>query len=147
MFRVVLIQGIADSTFNEESFLVEEAFFFTIKIPSYYVVYNKEEEIIGIVPSDYNMFFKVDEHNNFEDIDMENVIRLFEMDEHFYLVGTRNDSEKVNMICSKQISEFRLVEDNPISIPFTNKAFDSDGIVVFKNMNSLADSIDFDAIY
>ena len=147
MFRVVLIQGVADETFDEESFNVEEAFFFTIEIASYYMVMNRSSEVIGIIPSDYNLFFKVDEHYNLEDIDMENVLRLYKMGEDFKILGTRSDENKVSLISSREISEFRLVEDEPLSIPFTNKAFDSDGIVVFKNISSLAESLDLDMPY
>lgn len=147
MFRVVLIQGVADETFDEESFIVEEAFFFTINISSYYMVMNKSAEVIGIIPSDYNLFFKVDEHYNLEDIDMENVLRLFNMGEDFKILGTKSDQNKVNLISSRDIAEFKLVEDEEICIPFTNKAFDSDGIVVFKNISSLAESLDLDIRY
>jgi len=147
MFRVVLIKGLTPTAFREDSFLVEEAFFFTIQTSSYYTVFNKDREIIGIIPTDYNLFFKVDDHNNFEDIDMENVIRLFNMGTTFYLVGTTNNSHKVELICSNDISEFKLVENDPINIPFTNKAFDSDGIVVFKNISSLAESINVEDLY
>lgn len=141
MFRVVLIQGVIDELFNEESFVVEEAFFFTIKSNSHYVVYNVHDEIIGVIPSDYNLFFKIDEFENLEDIDIPNLLRLFEMGEDFQLVGTRTDSKHVKLIPSRYIKEFRLVEDEPINIPFTNKAFDSEGIVVFKNIASLIESI------
>jgi len=141
MFRVVSINGIPNENFDEECFQVEEAFFFTIKIPSYYMVYNKKAEVIGVIPTDYNLFFKVDDYNNFEDIDMGNVLRLFKLGDEFFIVGTSNNSKKVNLISSKNISEFRLIEDSPINIPFTNKAFDSEGIIVFKNMASLAESI------
>ena len=144
MFRIVLIQDIVNDAFNEDCFVVENAFFFTIKIPSYYRVINKEEEIIGVIPSDYNLFFKVDDHDTFEDIDMENIKRLFDSNTPFQLIGTKNNSSKVNIVFSKEILEFKLIEDNPICIPFTNKAFDSEGIVVFKNINSLAESIDLD---
>lgn len=145
MFRVVLIQGVADETFDEESFSVEEAFFFTIEISSYYMVFDRKSEIIGIIPSDYNLFFKVDEHCNLEDIDMTNVLRLYNMGEDFKILGTRSDANKVSLISSREIGEFRLVEDEPINIPFTNKAFDSDGIVVFKNISSLAESLNLDS--
>ena len=141
MFRVVSIQNIGYDEFNEESFLVEEAFFFTIKTSSYYIVYNHEEEIIGIIPHDYNLFFKVDGHQSLEDVDIPNLIRLFNMGEHFYIVGTKNNSQKACLIPSSSIKEFKFVEGDNINIPFTNKAFDSDGIVVFKNMGSLAESI------
>jgi len=141
MYRVVSIQGIVNENFDEECFNIEEAFFFTIKIQSYYIVYNKNSEVIGIIPMGYNLFFKVDEYDNFEDIDMENVLRLFHMNEHFVIVGTKDASKKVNLIYSRDISEFKLVEDEPINIPFTNKAFDSEGIIVFRNMSSLAESI------
>lgn len=147
MFRVVTIHDILDGEFNEESFVVEEAFFFTIKAPSYYVVYNKMAEIIGMIPTDYNLFFKVDHHGGFEDIDMENVVRLFNMGDKFKLVGTKSGSNKVTLIDSEDIARFQLVEDDPINIPFTNKAFDCEGIVVFKNMNALADSLDIEDIY
>jgi hypothetical protein len=55
MFRVVTIHDILDGSFNEDSFVVEEAFFFTIKSSPYYVIYNKMAEIIGLVPSDYDL--------------------------------------------------------------------------------------------
>lgn len=147
MFRVVTIHDILDGTFNEDSFVVEEAFFFTIKSSPYYVIYNKMAEIIGMVPSDYNLFFKVDHHGGFEDIDMENVIRLFQAGEKFKLVGTKSNSNKVTLIDSEDIARFHLVEDDYINIPFTNKAFDCEGIVIFKNMASLADSLNIEDIY
>lgn len=144
MFRVVLIDGVADETFDEESFSVEEAFFFTIEISSYYMILDRKSEVIGIIPVGYNLFFKVDEHYNLEDIDMDNVLRLYNMGEDFKLLGTRSDENKVTLISSREISEFRLVEDETLSIPFTNKAFDSDGVVVFKNISSLAESLNLD---
>ncbi len=144
MFRVVLIDGIAYETFDEESFSVEEAFFFTTEISSYYMILDRKSEVIGIIPVGYNLFFKVDEHYNLEDIDMENVLRLYNMGEDFKLLGTRSDENKVTLISSREISEFRLVEDETLSIPFTNKAFDSDGVVVFKNISSLAESLNLD---
>ena len=144
MFRVVLIDGIAYETFVEESFSVEEAFFFTTEISSYYMILDRKSEVIGIIPVGYNLFFKVDEHYNLEDIDMENVLRLYNMGEDFKLLGTRSDENKVTLISSREISEFRLVEDETLSIPFTNKAFDSDGVVVFKNISSLAESLNLD---
>lgn len=144
MFRVVLIDGIAYETFDEESFSVEEAFFFTTEISSYYMILDRKSEVIGIIPVGYNLFFKVDEHYNLEDIDMENVLRLYNMGEDFKLLGTRSDENKVKLISSREISEFRLVEDETLSIPFTNKAFDSDGVVVFKNISSLAESLNLD---
>ena len=144
MFRVVLIDGVAYETFDEESFSVEEAFFFTTEISSYYMILDRKSEVIGIIPVGYNLFFKVDEHYNLEDIDMENVLRLYNMGEDFKLLGTRSDENKVTLISSREISEFRLVEDETLSIPFTNKAFDSDGVVVFKNISSLAESLNLD---
>lgn len=144
MFRVVIIDGVANETFDEESFSVHEAFFFTIETSSYYLILDRKSEVIGIIPVGYNLFFKVDEHYNLEDIDMENVLRLYNMGEEFKLLGTRSDENKVSLISSRDISEFRLIEDEPISIPFTNKAFDSDGVVVFKNISSLAESLNLD---
>lgn len=144
MFRVVLIDGVAYETFDEESFSVEEAFFFTTEISSYYMILDRKSEVIGIIPVGYNLFFKVDEHYNLEDIDMDNVLRLYNMGEDFKLLGTRSDENKVTLISSREISEFRLVEDETLSIPFTNKAFDSDGVVVFKNISSLAESLNLD---
>lgn len=141
MFRVASIQGIINEHFDEECFKIEEAFFFTIKIQSYYVVYDITSEVIGIIPTGYNLFFKADEYTNFEDVDMENILRLFDMNVEFLIVGTKDASNKVNLISSKNISDFKLVEDKPISIPFTNNAFDSEGIIVFRNMSSLAESI------
>ena len=143
MFRVIKIVDIVDSALNEDSLLVEDSFFFTIKIPNYYVVYNKKAEIIGTIPLDYNMFFKIDDTPYFEDIDIENVLRLFKQGVHFSLVGTKEGSNKIILIDSDDIARFELVEeDEHFSIPFTNNAFDSDGIVIFKNMNSLSDSIE-----
>lgn len=141
MFRVVQIQGTIDELFNEESFTVEEAFFFTIKADSHYIIYDIRDEIIGIVPSNYNLFFKIDDFENLEDIDMPNMIRLFEMGEDFKLVGTSVQSKKAHLIPSSIIKEFKFVEDEEINIPFTNKAFDSEGVVVFKNITSLLESI------
>jgi hypothetical protein len=141
MFRSVAIQGVQSENFDEECFRLEEAFFFTITIPSYYMVFNKNSEVIGIIPTGYNLFFTVDNYKNFEDIDMENVLRLFNANDDFSIVGTRDDSKKIILIHSSTISEFRMIEDKPINIPFTNRAFDSEGIVVFKNMSSLAEAI------
>lgn len=141
MFRAVSIQGMHSENFDEECFHLEDVFFFTISIPSYYVVYNKAGDVIGIIPTGYNLFFKVDDYRNFEDIDMENVLRLFNAGDDFSIVGARNDSKKITLIHSSTISEFRMVEDRPINIPFTNRAFDSEGIVVFKNMSSLTEAI------
>ena len=139
MFRVVKI---VDSTFDEESLVVEDAFFFTINVPSYYVIYNKMADIIGTIPIDYNMFFKIDNSSTFEDVDMENVLRMFNHGMNFSLVGTKMGKNKVHMIESEDIARFELVEDDSFQIPFTNQAFDSDGVVIFKNMSSLADSIE-----
>lgn len=147
MFRVVVIKSLTDTTFKEDSFLVEEAFFFTIKTSSYYTVFNNEKEVIGIIPIDYNLFFKVDDNNTFEDIDMENILRLFDANIPFYIVGTTSNSHKISLISSETISEFKLIENDFIKIPFTNKAFDSDGIVVFKNMSSLVESICREDLY
>jgi hypothetical protein len=148
MFRVITIHDILDGDFNEESFELSEAFFFTIKVDSYYAIYNKSAEIIGIVPSDYNMFFRVEhDHSSFEDVDMPNVLRLFEQGDGFSLIGTKSKTNKVRLIHSCDIARFELVEDSPIQIPFTNRAFDSEGIVVFKNMNALADSLDLEDLY
>jgi hypothetical protein len=142
MFRVIKIGDIMDGSLDEESMLVEDAFFFTISVPNYYAVYNHAGEIIGRIPLDYFMFFKIDGSPVFEDIDMENALRLHEQGDEFQIVGTKANSHKVKMISSSDILKFELVEDNPIQIPFTNSAFDSEGIVIFKNMNSLADSLD-----
>jgi len=139
MFRVVKI---VDSTFDEESLVVEDAFFFTIDVPSYYIIFNKMAEVIGTVPIDYNMFFKIDDSPTFEDVDIENVLRMFNQGISFSLIGTEMGTNKVHLIDSNDIAKFELIEDDNFKIPFTNQAFDSDGVVVFKNMNSLADSID-----
>lgn len=147
MFRVVTIHDILDGDFNEQSFIVEDAFFFTIKIPNYYVIYNHQDEIIGLIPSEYNLFFKVDHQSGFEDIDAFNLIRLYSMGDKFKIVGTKADSRKAILIESDDIARFELVEDDPINIPFTNKAFDSEGVVVFKNMASLSDALDIEDMY
>jgi hypothetical protein len=142
MFRVIKLGDIMDGALNEESMIVEDAFFFTINTPNYYVVYNTSAEVIGKIPLDYFMFFKIDGSPYFEDIDIENALRLFDQGIEFQIVGTKADSHKIHMVNSRDILKFELVEENPIQIPFTNSAFDSEGIVIFKNMNSLADSID-----
>jgi len=139
MFRVVKI---VDSTFDEESLVVEDAFFFTIDVPSYYIIFNKMAEVIGTVPLDHNMFFKIDNSSTFEDVDMENVLRMFNQGITFSLIGTEMGKNKVHLIDSSDIARFELIEEDNFKIPFTNQAFDSDGVVVFKNMNSLADSIE-----
>lgn len=143
MFRVIKISDIMDGALDEESMVVEDAFFFTIKIPNYYLVYNRSADIIGRIPLDYNMFFKIGNTPYFEDIDMANLVRLYEDGMSFELVGTVEGSNKISLIESSDIARFELIEGDLISIPFTNQAFDSEGIVIFKNMNSLADSIDF----
>ncbi len=142
MFRVVKIVDIVDSSLDEDSLVVEDAFFFTIKVPSYYVIYNKMAEIVGTIPIDYNMFFKIDNSRTFEDVDMENILRMYNQGMDFSIVGTKEGKNKVILIQSKDIARFELVEDDEFEIPFTNEAFDSDGVVIFKNMNSLADSIE-----
>lgn len=148
MFRVITINDILDGDFNEESFEVSEAFFFTIKSDIYYTIYNKLDEVIGVIPPEYNMFFRVEyDHASFEDIDILNVIRLFDQGVGFSLIGTKYGTNKVKLVNSSDISRFELVEDAPIQIPFTNRAFDSEGIVIFKNMNALADSLDIDTMY
>lgn len=142
MFRVIKIGDIMDGSLDEEAMIVEDAFFFTISSPNYYVIYDKAGDVIGRIPLDYFMFFKIDGSPYFEDIDMENALRLHEQGMEYQLVGTRADSHKIKIISSHDILKFELVEDNPMQIPFTNSAFDSDGVVIFKNMNSLADSLD-----
>lgn len=144
MFRVIKIGDIMDGALDEESMIVEDAFFFTISAPNYYVFYNRAGDVIGRVPLDYHMFFKIDGSPYFEDIDMENVVRLFDQGMSFDFVGTRINSHKIKMVSSDELLKIELVEDNPIQIPFTNSAFDSDGIVIFKNMNALADSLNPD---
>lgn len=142
MFRIIKIGDILDGEFDEESLTVEDAFFFTISCQNYYVLYNNVDEVIGKIPTDHFMFFKIDGCSYFEDIDMENALRLHKQGLEYQIVGTRNNNHKIKMISSNDISRFELVEDQPIQIPFTNSAFDSEGIVIFKNMNALADSLD-----
>jgi len=146
MFRAVKIIDIIDGSLNEESLIVEDAFFFTIKVQNYYLFYNKMAEVIGVVPMDYNMFFKIDHSNIFEDIDMENLLRLYNHKMDFSIVGTKEGSNKVTIIKSSDIARIELIEDEDMVVPFTNDAFDSEGIVIFKNMNSLADSIKLDQL-
>lgn len=142
MFKVVKIIDISENGLTEESLFVEDSFFFTIKVPNYYVIYDKNAEIIGTAPLDYNLFFTVKGSSTFEDVDMENILRMFNQGMDFQLVGTKEGSHKVHLIDSKDIAKFVLIEDDPdFSIPFTSNAFDSDGLVIFKNMNALADSI------
>lgn len=142
MFRVIKIGDIVDGTLDEESMTLQDAFFFTIKNQNYYLVYDKAGEIIGKIPLDYFMFFKIDDSPYFEDIDIENALRLHEQGIKYQIVGSTEDSHKIKLINSMDIAKFELIEDSPMHIPFTNSAFDSDGIVIFKNMNSLADSLD-----
>ena len=144
MFKSLTIVDIFDGDFNEECMVVEESFFFTTKIESFYNIYNKNNELIGLVPSDYNLFFRIDNSPSFEDIDMFNIIRFYEQGISFELVGTKEGSNKVDIIDSSTIGRFELIEDQIIHIPFTNKAFDSEGIIVFKNMKSLADDMDIE---
>jgi len=145
MFRIVSINDLADGEFSEDSMSVDEAFFFTIDLDSYYEVYNKNDEIIGIIPKEYNMIFKIaDGADGFEDIDMYNLLRLHAQGVKFEIVGTQEGSKKIKMIKSNDILRFELIEDSVISVPFTNQAFDSEGIVIFKNVLSLAESIDMD---
>jgi len=146
MFRAVKIIDIIDGSLNEESLVVEDAFFFTIKVQNYYLFYNKMAEVIGVVPMDYNMFFKIDNSNVFEDIDMENLLRLYNRQMDFSIVGTKEGSNKVTIVKSSEIARIELIEDEDMTVPFTNDAFDSEGIVIFKNMNSLADSIKLDQL-
>jgi len=142
MFRVVKIVDIIDGSLNEESMVVEDAFFFTIDITNYYRIYNKTADIIGIIPMDYNLFFKIDNSPVFEDIDMANIVRLHQQGVDFQLAATAENSNKVKLIQSSDIARFELIENDILKIPFTNQAFDSEGVVIFKNMNSLADSME-----
>jgi len=142
MFKIVKIQEIEDGLLDEESLVVEDAFFFTIPTTTYYRIYNKKIEVIGTVPIDYNMFFRVDNSPVFEDIDLENLLRLFDRGEHFSLVGTKEGKKDVILIDSSDIARFELIEDDDLQIPFTSNAFDSDGIVIFKNMMALSDTLE-----
>ena len=112
MFRVVTIHDILDGTFNEDSFVVEEAFFFTIKSSPYYVIYNKMAEIIGMVPSDYNLFFKVDHHGGFEDIDMEKLIRKRNDYMHSRKLISVNSQEIVSWF-AKLLKMIEIIENPP----------------------------------
>jgi len=50
------------------------------------------------------------------------------------------------LIDSNDIARIELIEGGEYTIPFTNQAFDSDGVVVFKNMNALIDSVEIMAL-
>ncbi len=140
MFRAVSLMEM-EGELNEESMVLEDTFFFTINISDYYVIYNKSVDIIGVVPIDYNMFFKVEFSEAFEDVDMENLLRLHEDGTKFNLIGS-GKGNKPKLINSEDIAKIELIEDGEFTIPFTNQAFDSDGVVVFKNMNALIDSVE-----
>lgn len=141
MFRVVKISDVMDGALDEESLHVEDAFFFTIKVDEYYLVYDKNAEIIGRIPVEYNVFFRIEKYPYFEDTDMTNLLRMFNDGVKFELVGTSANSNKISVIKSEDIAKFYLVTEDTIEIPFTNQPFDSEGIAIFKNMNALADSL------
>jgi len=145
MFRAVSLMDM-EGELNEESMLLEDTFFFTINIQDYYILYNRLVEVIGVVPLDYNLFFKVEGSYSFEDVDMENLTRLHKDGTHFKLIGS-GKSLKPQLIDSNDIARIELIEDGEYTIPFTNQAFDSDGVVVFKNMNALIDSVELKSIY
>lgn len=145
MFRSVSLMYL-EGELTEESMLLEDTFFFTINIPDYYMIFNRSTDVIGVVPMDYNMFFKVEGSHTFEDVDMANLLRLHEIGTHFKLIGS-GKSLKPQLIDSKDISRIELIEDGEHTIPFTNQAFDSDGVVVFKNMNALIDSVELKSKY
>lgn len=140
MFRSVSLMEM-DGELNEESMLLEDTFFFTINISDYYMMYNRMAEVIGVVPLDYNLFFKVEYSESFEDVDMDNLLRLHDDGTKFQLIGSGLGS-KPKLINSEDIARIELIEDGEFTIPFTNQAFDSDGVVVFKNMNALIDSVE-----
>ena len=139
MFRAVSLMEL-EGELTEESMYLEDTFFFTINIPSYYMVFNRIADVIGIIPVDYNLFFKVEGSYSFEDVDMENLLRLHADGAHFKLIGSGEGSKPI-LVDSNDISRIELIEDGEYTIPFTNQAFDSDGVIVFKNMNALIDSI------
>ena len=140
MFRAVSLLEM-DEELTEDSMVLEDTFFFTINISNYFMIFNKSAEVIGVIPEDYNLFFKVEYSSSFEDIDMFNLQRLHNDGSSFQLIGTSN-TLKPKLINSSEIARIEFIEDGEYTIPFTNQAFDSDGVVVFKNMNALIDSVE-----
>ena len=140
MFRAVSLMEM-DGELNEESMILEDTFFFTINIANYYMMFNKKADVIGVIPLDYNLFFKVEYSETFEDVDMNNLVRLHADGTRFNLIGS-GKGNKPKLINSDDIARIELIEDGEYTIPFTNRAFDSDGVVIFKNMNALIDSVE-----
>jgi hypothetical protein len=142
MYKILKIVDV-ENGINENSFEISDDYFFSIDIDKYYVIVDEEDNIVGVVPEDFNMFFRVgSDMGSFEDIDVENLIRLIENGESFELLGVDIANEKVKIIKVKP--GYRLIEvNNTISIPFTNYPFELDGLIVFKNFKSLEETIKY----
>ena len=140
MYTILKIVDIEDGI-NDNSFELSENYFFSIDIDKYYVLVDNEDNIIGVIPEDFNVFFKSDSSiNSFEDIDVENLNRLIKSGEEFELLGVDIANEKVKIIKIKK--GFRLIEvENTISVPFTNYPFELEGLIVFKNFKSLEETL------
>ena len=140
MYKILKIIDI-DEGITENSFELSDDYFFSIDIDKYYVIVDNEDNIIGVVPECFNMFFRIgSDMTSFEDIDIENLERLIKNGETFELLGVDIANDKVKIIKIK--SGYRLIEvDNTISIPFTNYPFELDGLIVFKNFKSLEETI------
>jgi len=146
MFRIVKLVDVSDYL-NEDNFIVEEAFFFTYTSKGKYVLYNHDNMVVGVVPLDYNLFFRVDAMEMFEDIDMGNLVRMFDNGMSFQLAATQANNNKITILDSKDIASIVFDEEGEVIIPFTSYPFDSDGLVVFKNMVSIADTLEDDRVY
>ena len=141
MFRIAKLNNIVEDGIDEESVKVEDSFFFTITVPNHFVIYNRKAEIIGRIPEDYFMFFRLGSTSDFEDIDIGNVQRLLSTDTYIELLADNFGKRKPKVIKSSDIAKIIFMEESPLEIPFTNYVFDSDGVFVFKNTTSLADTI------
>jgi len=142
MYKILKIVDVEDGI-TETSFEVSDDYFFSIDIDKYYVLVDDNDNIMGVVPEDFNMFFRAKNvTGSFEDIDVENLNRLLENNDEFDLLGVDIANDKVKIINVKP--GFRLIEvNNTISIPFTNYPFELDGLIVFKNFKSLEETIKY----
>jgi hypothetical protein len=144
MFKIVKIYDLEEGEINEDNMILEDGFFFTMPQNIYYELYDENEELIGTIPYGYNLFFKFDEHGLFEDIDIENLIRLTNQNSKFYIAYADLKKNKIKLLRSDKIKKIQLKEqDENYEIPFTNYPFESDGVIVFKNLKSLADSLKY----
>lgn len=140
MFKVVNITPTDNDVIDDRNFIIEDSFFFTVEHDRYYVVTNNDDVVVGILPDDYHMFFKVGDNCSIEEIDVENLLRLFTINEKFDILGIDYNTNTVNFLNSSDIKSIALKTNDTIRIPFTDQAFDSNGIIVFKNIYALAES-------